>query len=93
MGNKLENANLDSQKRHAVCAECKGKMVQEHTDVTLFREKMPVLFEGVPAWVCKRCGEIWLSAKAVKKLDERLENELKPQRYISVPVVAFAPGS
>ena len=54
---------------------------------------MPILFEDVPAWVCKQCGEIWLSAQAAKTLDERMASELKPQRYISVPVFAFAPGS
>jgi YgiT-type zinc finger domain-containing protein len=75
------------------CPECKGKMVKEHTDVTLFREETPVLFEDVPAWVCKQCGEVWLSAQTAKTLDERLASEPEPRRYISAPVVAFAPGS
>jgi len=52
-----------------------------------------VLFEDVPAWVCVQCGEIWLSAEAARKLDERLAGELKPRRYISMPVVAFAATS
>ncbi len=76
-----------------ICPECKGEMKEERTSVTLFREGQPVLFEDVPAWVCVQCGEIWLSAEAARKLDERLAGELKPRRYISMPVVAFAATS
>ena len=73
-----------------ICPECKGGMKKEHTSVTLFRNGTPVLFENVPAWVCAQCGEIWLSAKAARKLDERLASKLEPRRYISMPVIAYA---
>lgn len=73
-----------------LCAICGGR--KETKQVTLehhWGEKL-VIFEGVPAQVCRDCGEIWLSPEVAKEMDKKLVESRQPDKFVTVPVWSLA---
>lgn len=72
-----------------ICPVCGG--VLEETTIQLdFRYKGHlVVIEGVPALVCRNCGEQIISAATSRAIDTLLASDTRPIREISVPVLPF----
>lgn len=68
------------------CAVCGGKLITKRVSYDQHWGEQLVLFEDVPASVCLDCGEIWLSAKTIKTMDNILSKKTKPTKKIQVPV-------
>ncbi|MBE3580777.1 MAG: type II toxin-antitoxin system MqsA family antitoxin [Thermoanaerobacteraceae bacterium] len=74
---------------YIICPVCGGTL-EERTIQLDFRYKgRLVVIEGVPAQVCRDCGEQLISAKTSKDIDALLESDIKPIRQIAVPVLPF----
>lgn len=48
-----------------------------------------MVIEGVPAQVCRDCGERLISAAASKAIDALLESGAKPAGEITAPALSF----
>ena len=71
-----------------LCDLCGGKLKHKKVDLELHIQKELLICEGLPADVCKQCGEKYFDAKVSAKIDEFVKKykKEKPLRYIPVPV-------
>jgi HTH-type transcriptional regulator / antitoxin MqsA len=71
------------------CEYCGGAIVEKQ--VTLHRKVKGqyILFEHVPAGVCKRCGTRYYAANVLKLIEEGLHGRQQVAREILVPVYSF----
>lgn len=74
------------------CEYCGGAIVDKR--VTLHRKanRRHVLFENVPAGVCRKCGTRNFSANVLKTIQESLRGRRKVKRQIHVDVFSFRHG-
>lgn len=49
-----------------------------------------ILVEHVPAQVCDRCGDTLLAPEVVEKLQALIWKQVKPKRFVQVPVFDLA---
>lgn len=71
------------------CEYCGGPIVDKQ--VTLHRKfkGQYILFENVPAGVCKKCGTRYYAANVLKLVEDRARGGQKVEREILVPVYSF----
>ncbi len=63
---------LQDQETTVNCVICKnGEMVEGHATVTLEHGACTVIFQAVPADVCKNCGEYYLSEAVSEEVMRR----------------------
>jgi len=77
------------------CNFCDNKNFDfKHVDYIYRHKGHFMLFENVPCEVCTYCGERYLEAKTLKKMEndffEVLDLKKKPSRKIEMPVEVFA---
>jgi len=72
-----------------VCPTCGGTLEEREIQLDFRHKGRLVVIEGVPAQVCKDCGERLVSAAASRAIDALLESGTKPAREITVPVLSF----
>ncbi len=71
------------------CFFCRGKLAQEKVNVDFRWGEDLTVIEGVPATVCRQCGEKYFDA-AVRKETERLaKGRIKPLKRLTVDVIKF----
>lgn len=70
------------------CEYCGGPIVEKEVTVHRQVEGRYLLFEGVPAGVCKECGTRYFAANVLKRMEESTRGEQKAIREILVPVFA-----
>lgn len=68
------------------CGFCGGELEDKAITHSQEWEGELVLFESVPARVCRECGEGYISAETAKKIFHILESRSKPQKIKKVPV-------
>ena len=70
-----------------LCDLCGGELKHKSVNLELHIKKELVICEGLPADVCKQCGEKYFDAKVSAKIDEFIKEyqKEKPLRYIPVP--------
>lgn len=71
------------------CFECSGELFESTTALHMEREGKLVIIEGVPAKVCKQCGEEYISGPVAEKVGKILDRELSKAKCISVPVIKW----
>lgn len=67
------------------CAVCGGDTEKKSITIDERYNGQLVIFEDVETEVCSSCGEIWLSSKVLKKMDE-LREQKQPIGKLEVPV-------
>ena len=72
-----------------LCDFCGGKLSSKVTDIELKRRGRWVIIEDVPAEVCSRCGEKYLSAEVAEKIDRLLQGKPHVEKTITVPVMRW----
>ena len=79
------NSPLDFWKDET-CEYCGGPIVGKY--VTLHRQAdgKYILFEHVPAGVCKECGTRYYAANVLKRIEENIQGHQKADREVLVPV-------
>lgn len=80
-----------SDYKYADCSFCGGEVEEDVVSVVRMRQGKLVMLEGVPAGVCRQCGERYYRGAVVEEM-ERLMKEPSPsvKREIKVPVLQFA---
>lgn len=69
------------------CDLCEGEY-RETTVVRNYRWRgQTVVVEDVPALVCDRCGDTLIREETIATIDELLDQQMEPQKY--VPVYRF----
>jgi YgiT-type zinc finger domain-containing protein len=69
------------------CPICGGTFEQRF--VTFVADEATLLVEGVPAEVCKQCGEQVYSWSVAKVLEQLQLGALEPETYRQVPAFEF----
>lgn len=68
------------------CSFCDGELEERLVQYEYRWDGNLFGFEGVPAHVCRQCGEKYLHAKVVKAMERAGLGQLKPKRILRVPV-------
>ena len=72
------------------CEYCKGPIVEKRVELYRHKGRKRILFENVPAGVCKLCGSRYFSANVLKMID-RLNKKPRAKKEIAhVPLVHFS---
>lgn len=74
---------------YKICPVCSGTLEEKAIQLDFRYKGRLVVVEGVPAQVCKDCGEQLISAKTSKDIDALLDSDVKPIKQINVPVLPF----
>lgn len=69
-----------------VCAICGGEVIKRKTTLDRMINGNLYLFENVEVLACNQCGEIWIPGRIAEKMDQIIQQHLKPKRKILVPV-------
>lgn len=72
-----------------VCPTCGGTLEEREIQLDFRHKGRLVVVEGVPAQVCRDCGERLVSGATSRAIDALLESGAKPAREITVPVLSF----
>lgn len=73
-----------------LCDLCGGELKHKMVDLEIHIQKELLICEGLPADVCRQCGEKYFDAEVSAKIDKFIKEyrKEKPLRYIPVPVFA-----
>ncbi|AKX94356.1 MULTISPECIES: YgiT-type zinc finger protein [Neomoorella] len=73
----------------SICPVCGGTLEEKLIQLDFRYKGRLIVIEGVPAQVCKDCGEQLISARTSKDIDVLLDSDIKPIKQINVPVLPF----
>ena len=71
-----------------LCILCKGEMQQENINYPVDLKDRFILIKGVPALVCKQCGEQYLNNDVLKKIERIVENAKK--HNVEIEIIRYA---
>lgn len=76
------------------CEYCNATLPDDEKLVTVYRHQRGkhFIFERVPARVCSRCGERYISAQSVSKMESRMREQNQQSNLVSVPVIELQPA-
>lgn len=69
-----------------LCAICGGKITKRKITLDRLINGNLYLFENVEVFGCNQCGEIWIPGRTAEKMDQSIQQHLKPKRKVLVPV-------
>jgi len=55
------------------CLHCKGKMVQGEAPFSVDRNGYHISWDSIPAWICTQCGEPYLEADEINRIQRALQ--------------------
>lgn len=85
----IKDDNLTGFWTDEVCEYCGGPIVQKVVTVHRQVDGKYLLFEEVPAGVCKECGTRYYAANVLKRMEESMNGHQKATREVLVPVYAL----
>ncbi len=74
---------------HDPCEFCDGKVVHRTIRARFHFKGRTIYVDGVPAWVCNRCGEQYFDAPVYKRLEEIAKRGSRIKRTISFPLARY----
>ncbi len=72
------------------CDYCGGTLIPQTTHVDFRVKDGLIMIEEVPAEVCNRCGEKYLSAEVDAGIEQLLKSKPTAEKTITVPVFKWA---
>jgi YgiT-type zinc finger domain-containing protein len=72
------------------CEYCGGPIIEKQVTVYRKVKDQYMLFENVPAGVCKQCGTRYYAANVLKLIEEGVHGRQKVAREVLVPVYSFS---
>ena len=72
------------------CANCGSNLVSRKVEYDKKVGQKRVLFESVPASVCLSCDEVWLDGKVAEKMEQLFRAEIKPIKWLKIPIYPFS---
>lgn len=84
----MEGRFKDKEEKMNKCSVCKSRLRQQKINFSQELEGKVYVVSDVPALICPQCGEQYLSANTVDKIQEVIEKgeqkKLKPVQHIPV---------
>lgn len=77
-------------KKDRVCAKCGGILEAKRMAIDRRWKGELFVFEDVPIEWCPQCGEVWISARAAKKMEACLIKGIGPRRTITITSFSLA---
>ena len=78
---------------YADCSFCGGVVEERRIDYDYRRTGRLLVFQNVPAGVCRQCGEKYFTPEVLKKMDVSFHNifdrNQRPDHVLDVPAVNF----
>jgi len=74
---------------YADCSFCGGKVTEKKVRVDYRLGDELMIFENVPAGVCRQCGEKYYTARVAKTLEQMSLDKTAANKIIHVPVKSF----
>lgn len=72
-----------------VCEFCEGKL-EERVIQARFRFKDQTIYvDGVPAWVCVKCGEPYFDAPVYKRLEQIAKHSSRIHKTVCFPLAEY----
>jgi len=68
------------------CEYCDGPILDKQVTIHRTVKGVYILFEHVPAGVCKECGTRYYAANILKRIEESLRGQQKAECEVLVPV-------
>ena len=72
------------------CSFCGGELEERLVQHEYRWEGELVVFEEVPALVCRQCGGKYFDAKVVKAMEKAVLERPKPKRLLRVPLFSYS---
>ena len=74
---------------NGLCEFCNGEVEQRMIRTRFHFKKQIIYIEGVPAWVCAKCGEQYFDAPVYKRLEEIAKNNNCIKKTICFPLAEY----
>ena len=72
-----------------VCEFCEGEVEQRVVTARFHYKGRTIYVNGVPAWVCARCGEQYFDAPVYKRLEQIARQSHRIKKTISFPLAEY----
>ncbi|GAF76974.1 unnamed protein product [marine sediment metagenome] len=76
--------------KYGDCHYCGGKVTERKGEREYRWKGKMVIFQNVPMGVCLQCGEKYLKARVVRKMESAVLSGEKPDKTMRVPVYSYA---
>ncbi len=76
--------------KYADCSFCGGRVEEKRVRVDYRIGDKLIIFEDVPAGVCRQCGEHYYTAKVAKRLERLASDPETGHERVVVPVCRFS---
>ncbi len=77
-------------RKYGDCSFCGGEVQEEIVELDYRHKGKLYVFRGVPARVCRQCGEKYLMARTAKTIEREMKLEVVQRETIAVPVIPFS---
>lgn len=71
------------------CYFCKGKVVEQLTNVDFWWGDELKIIENVPGGICQQCGEKYISSPVYKEMERLAKGSGEAVRHLSVEVMRY----
>jgi len=75
--------------KHDTCEYCDGKVEHRVVQARFRFKKQTIYIEGVPAWVCVKCGEQYFDAPVYKRLEAIAKDSSRIKKTICFPLAEY----
>ncbi|MBI2304801.1 MAG: YgiT-type zinc finger protein [Chloroflexi bacterium] len=75
--------------KHEACEFCNGQVEQSVIRVQFHFMGETIYVEGVPAWVCAKCGEQYFDAPVYKRLEDIARHRSRIQKTVCFPLAEY----
>ena len=75
------------------CYFCRGKVERQRVDVDFRWGRKLKVIRGVPAGVCRQCGERYFEAAVYKEMEKLGASRKKPKERLEIDVLQFRAAS
>ncbi|OGK01793.1 MAG: hypothetical protein A2350_02495 [Candidatus Raymondbacteria bacterium RifOxyB12_full_50_8] len=72
------------------CEYCSGAINERRVELYRHKGSKRMLFENVPAGVCKSCGARYYSANVLKMLDRLTHKSEGTRKTVQIPILHFS---
>lgn len=72
-----------------LCDFCDGQVAQRVIRARFHFKGKTIYVDGVPAWVCDKCGEQYFDAPVYKRLEEIARHRSRIKKAITFPLARY----
>lgn len=79
----------NSERQADSCEFCDGEVEQRVVRAPFHYRGETIYVDRVPAWVCRRCGELYFDAPAYKRLEQLAKARRRIKKTITFPLAEY----